>query len=118
ECVDKYPSTLTNALFVVNLLITAGRSPTDFLVNLTNSQENPPANPTSSGGARRPASYGTTTFNMNTAQTQMTFTATINNIDFTGSQSADANDNLIAAHIHASASVTPTTNGPVVWGFF
>jgi hypothetical protein len=55
---------------------------------------------------------------MNTAQTQMTFTATINNIDFTGSQTADTNDNLTAAHIHASASVTPTTNGPVVWGFF
>jgi hypothetical protein len=55
---------------------------------------------------------------MNTAQTQMTFTATINNIDFTGSQTGDINDNLTAAHIHASASVTPTTNGPVVWGFF
>jgi hypothetical protein len=48
----------------------------------------------------------------------MTYTATINNIDVTGSQTSDANDNLIAAHIHASASVTPTTNGPVVWGFF
>jgi len=48
----------------------------------------------------------------------MTFTATITNIDFTGSQSADTNDNLTAAHIHASASVTPAVNGPVVWGFF
>jgi hypothetical protein len=55
---------------------------------------------------------------MNTAQTQMTFTATITNIDFTGSQTADVNDNLTAAHIHAGAAVTPTTNGPVVWGFF
>ena len=44
--------------------------------------------------------------------------ARIFNIDFTTSQSADINDNLAAAHIHASPAVTPTTNGPVVWGFF
>jgi hypothetical protein len=55
---------------------------------------------------------------MNAAQDQMTFSATINNIDFTGAQTADTNDNLTAAHIHAGAAVTPTTNGPVVWGFF
>jgi len=48
----------------------------------------------------------------------MTFTATINNIDVTGTQTADVNDNLSAAHIHAGAAVTPTTNGGVVWGFF
>jgi hypothetical protein len=47
----------------------------------------------------------------------MTFTATIFNIDFTGSQTADANDNLLNAHIHAGPLVTPTVNGPVVWGF-
>ena len=47
----------------------------------------------------------------------MTFTATINTIDI-GGQTADNNDNLIAAHIHAGAAVTPGTNGPVVWGFF
>ena len=118
QFVDKYPATLTNAQFVDNLLVTAGLSPSNFIVKLTNSQENPPANPTTTGGARRAASFGTATFNMNTAQTQMTFTATINNIDFTTSQTTDTNDNLVAAHIHASASVTPTTNGPVVWGFF
>jgi hypothetical protein len=55
---------------------------------------------------------------MNAGQTQMTFTATVNNIDFTGAQTADTNDNLIAAHIHASPSVVPGVNGPVVWGFF
>lgn len=118
EFVSKYPNTLTNDQYVDNLLASAGLSPTNFVVNLTNGQENPPANPTTTGGARRAASFGTATFSMNTAQTQMTFTATINNIDFTGSQTADTNDNLVAAHIHASASVTPTTNGPVVWGFF
>ena len=118
EFVSKYPATLTNADYVDNLLVTAGLSPSNFIVNLTNAQENPPTNPTTTGGARRPASYGTATFNMDAAQTQMTFTATINNIDFSGSQTADTNDNLTNAHIHASASVTPTTNGPVVWGFF
>src|SRR5256885_16097697 len=48
----------------------------------------------------------------------MTFTATINNIDVTGSQTPDTNDNLVAAHIHAGASVQPGVNGPVVRGFF
>ena len=47
----------------------------------------------------------------------MTFTATIFNIDFTGSQTADANDNLTNAHIHASAADPPPATRPVVWGF-
>ena len=118
QFVDKYPATLTNAQYVDNLLVTAGLSPSNFIVRLTNGQENPPTNPTLTGGARRPASFGTATFSMNTAQTQMTFTATITNIDFTSAQSADTNDDLTAAHIHAGPTVTPTTNGPVVWGFF
>lgn len=118
EFIDRYPGTLTNAQYVDNLLVTAGLSPSNFVVNLTNSQENPPTNPTTTGGARRAASFGTATFNMNTAQTQMTFTATVNNIDFTGAQTADTNDNLVAAHIHAGPSVAPGVNGPVVWGFF
>lgn len=119
EFVSRYPATLTNAQYVDNLLATAGLSPSNFVVNLTNAQENPPVNPTTSGGARRPASFGTATFSLNSAETAMTFTATVNNIDFTGTQTpGDANDNLTAAHIHAGAAVTPTTNGPVVWGFF
>ena len=118
QFVDKYPSTLTNDQYVDNLLVSAGLSPSNFIVNLTNSQEVPPTNPTTTGGARRPASFGTATFNMNTAQTQMTFTATVSNIDFTGSQSSDTNDNLVAAHIHAGPTVAPGVNGPVVWGFF
>jgi uncharacterized protein (TIGR03118 family) len=117
EFVSKYPATLTNADYVDNLLASAGLSPSNFVVNLTNSQENPATNPTTTTGARRPASYGTATFKINAAQDAMTFTATINNLDFTGSQTSDTNDNLTNAHIHAAASVTPTTNGPVVWGF-
>jgi hypothetical protein len=87
-------------------------------VSLSNSQENPPVVPTTSGGTPRPASFGTATFTLNPEQTSLRFTATINNIDFTGMQTPDPNDNLVAAHIHAGPAVTPTTNGPVVWGFF
>src|SRR5437016_11629175 len=77
--------------------------------NLTNSQENPSTNPTTAAGAPRPASFGTASFLINDAMTSMTFTATIFNIDVTGSQTADTNDNLTAAHLHAAATVTATT---------
>jgi uncharacterized protein (TIGR03118 family) len=118
EFVSKYPASLTNAQYVDNLLTSAGLSTSNFIVKLTNSQENPPTNPTTTGGARRPASFGTATFSLNAAETAMTFTASITNLDFTGSQTADTNDNLANAHIHAAPSVTPGVNGPVVWGFF
>lgn len=85
---------------------------------LSNAAENPPVIPTTTIGALRPASFGTADFVLNTAQTSLSFTATIFNIDFTGTQTADTNDNLTAAHIHAGPLVTPITNGPVVWGFF
>jgi hypothetical protein len=49
--------------------------------------------------------------------TELSFTAEIFNIDVTGTQTPDANDNLTNAHIHAGPGVTPTTNGGVVWGF-
>lgn len=120
EFVNKYPATLTNAQYVDALLASAGIDPANqrlFVVSLTNAQENPPTNPTTSIGGARPASFGTAKFRLNAAQTAMSFTATINNIDISG-LTADTNDNLTAAHIHAGAAVTPATNGPVVWGFF
>jgi hypothetical protein len=43
--------------------------------------------------------------------------ATINNIDLTGTQTPFTNDNLSAAHIHASSADVALTR-PVVWGFF
>jgi uncharacterized protein (TIGR03118 family) len=122
EFVSKYPATLTNAQYVDSLLAAANLTPTEvrmFTVNLTNDQEVPPTNPTASGGGPRPASFGTATFQLNSAQTAMTFSATINNIDVTGNQTpGDTNDNLVAAHIHAGPTVVPGVNGPVVWGFF
>jgi uncharacterized protein (TIGR03118 family) len=121
EFVSKYPATLTNEQYVDNLLASAGLSPSQvrlFVVNMTNAQENPPANPTSSGGGARPASFGTARLQFNSGQTALTITGTVNNIDFTGSQSpAEANDNLTAAHIHASSTLTPATNAGVVFGF-
>jgi hypothetical protein len=89
-----------------------------FVATLTNAAENPPTVPTTTGGQPRPASFGTATFEMDDAMTFMSFSATIFNIDVTGSQTPDVNDNLTAAHIHAGPLVTPTTNGSVVWGFF
>ncbi|HLO00409.1 MAG TPA: CHRD domain-containing protein, partial [Pyrinomonadaceae bacterium] len=121
EFVAKYPATLTNEQYVDNLLASAGLSPSQvrlFVVSLTNGQENPPTTPTTSTGAARPASFGTARFLFNSAQTAMSFTATINNIDVLTTQTADSNDNLIAAHIHAGPAVGPGVNGPVVWGFF
>lgn len=89
---------------------------TVFTATLTNGQEAGVVTPTTSTGASRPASFGTATFTLNDAMTALTFTATINNIDVTGAQTADTNDNLVAAHIHAPAA--PGTNASVVWGFF
>jgi len=117
EFVSKYPSTLTNDQYVDNLLASANLSLSNLIVNLTNSQEVPPTNPTTTGGARRPASFGAARFQLNGAGTAMTLNGTVNNLDFTGSQTADTNDNLTNAHIHAGPSVTPGVNGPVVWGF-
>jgi hypothetical protein len=106
------------APLVVLLSATGGHASIILSANLTNSQENPPTNPTNSLTGAPRTSFGTASFVMDDARTFMTFTATITGIDFTGNQSADTNDNLIAAHIHAAAVVTPTTNAPVVWGFF
>ncbi len=84
---------------------------------LSNGAENPPTSPTTTSGAPR-TSFGVANFVLNDAMTSLSFTATITGIDINGTQSADTNDNLLAAHIHAAPTVTPTTNGPVVWGFF
>src|SRR6185369_14991287 len=111
-------SSMTNAQYVDALLANAGMGTSDFRVNLTNSQEVPPTVPTLTGGARRPNSFGNARFTFNAGDTAMSMIAAVTNIDVTGAQTADANDNLVAAHIHASATVQPGVNGPVVWGFF
>jgi hypothetical protein len=87
--------------------------------NITHDQEPPPAGttpPTTSTGAPRPLSFGTATFTLDTTALTMSFSATIFNIDVTGSQTTDTFDNLVAAHIHAPAP--PGMNAGVRWGFF
>ena len=118
EFLAAYPASMTNAQYVDALLNNAGMGIKDFRVNLTNSQEVPPTKPTLTGGARRNNSFGNARFVFDGADTSMTMTATVNNIDVTGAQTADTNDNLVAAHIHAGAAVQPGVNGGVVWGFF
>lgn len=72
--------------------------------------------PTTAGGALRPLSYGEGTFVIDTSVPVMTMSVTIYNIDVTGTQTADTNDNLTAAHIHVGAAAG--ANAPVRWGFF
>src|SRR4051794_4122960 len=108
-------TTLHLALLMLPVLTT--NAATILIANLSNSYENPPTVPTLQNGAPRPLAFGTATFVLNDAMTSMTMSATIFNIDFTGSQTADPNDNLTNAHIHAGPLVTPITNGGVVWGF-
>lgn len=104
------------SLVAVGASARVARADTLLFANLTNAQQNPPVIPTTEAGALRPASFGTATFLLNEAQTALSFSATIFNIDFTGTQTTDRNDNLLAGHIHAPAR--PGSNAPVVWGFF
>jgi len=57
-----------------------------FTVNLTMGQEATSVPPTTSIGDLRPIPFGTATFTINDAMTQMAFAATIFNIDITGTQ--------------------------------
>ena len=108
---------IASALLLSVAAASAGAQ-TFLTATLTDANENPPTVPTTVGGQPRPASFGTASFFIDAASTFMTFTATIFNIDVNGTQTPDVNDNLVAAHIHAGPLVTPTINGPVVWGFF
>jgi len=110
-------TTLITVALVLLFASTTSFADITLFAALTNAQENPPTHPTTSTGGFRPESVGFANFTINSAMTSMTFSATVFNIDLTASQSTDINDNLAAAHIHASPTVTPTTNGPVVWGF-
>jgi len=71
----------------------------NLFANLTNSQETALTVPTLSTGGPRAPSFGNASFQLNAAGTQLSFLATIYNIDVTGMQTTDVNDNLVAAHI-------------------
>jgi CHRD domain/PEP-CTERM motif len=90
-----------------------------FTANLTTSQEPGVINPTTSTGAPRPVAFGFGTFVLNDAQTQFSMDVTVFDIDITGAQTPDTNDNLVAAHIHVGVPATPLPpTFPVRWGFF
>ena len=104
------------ALLMTLIASTAGRAGTIFTANLTHDQETTQGILTTSTGGPRPLSFGSATFILNDAETELAFTATIFNIDVTGTQTPDTFDNLVAAHIHVGAP--PGMNAPVRWGFF
>ena len=98
------------------LLLGGGvQAATALKATLTADQETSPVVPTDTTGAPRPISFGTATLLIDDAMTSMSFEAIINNIDFTGTQTADINDNLTVAHIHGPAA--PGTSTGVIWGF-
>jgi hypothetical protein len=104
------------ALLVTVVASTAGRAGTIFTATLTHDQEATQGALTTSTGDPRPLSFGSATFTLNDAETELAFTATIFNIDVTGTQTPDSFDNLVTAHIHVGA--LPGANAPVRWGFF
>ena len=93
----------------------AAQAVTTLTARLTNNQETSPVVPTTTEGDLRPVSFGNATFEINDAMTSMSWTATVFNIDFTGSQTDDVNDNLTVAHIHGPAA--PGASTGVIWGF-
>ena len=79
---------IASALLLSVLAGSAGAQ-TFLTATLNNASENPPTAPTTAGGQPRPASFGTANFFIDSAATFMTFTATIFNIDVTGTQTPD-----------------------------
>lgn len=110
-----YPRIALLATVVLLGASTSGNAAVIFTANPSNSEEVPPVvNLTTVTGAPRPTSFGMATFMLNEEMTALTFSATIFNIDVTGAQTPDANDNLAAAHIHAGPNAVPGMNASVV----
>ena len=70
-------TTLLFASLMVLFAGTSAQADTLLFANLTNSQEVPPATPTTSTGTPRPVSFGIATFVLNDAMTAMRFSSTI-----------------------------------------
>jgi glucose/arabinose dehydrogenase len=78
-----------------------------FVARLDGAQENPPNGSTAKGYAA---------FFLNQEGTALRFFVTVTGLDFTGTQTADPSDDLLAAHIHAPAP--RGMNAGVRFGFF
>ena len=126
---------MTRSLLAVLLSLCVGLAEAAimFTANLTNGQENPPVVPTLDGSSTpRAVSFGTATFVLNDAQTALTLSVSVSNLDF-GRVPAQGmpvvnppaanpnpqtpsilNDDLTVAHIHRGPV---GVNGPVIFGF-
>lgn len=99
--------------------VPAGAQSTSFFAQLTTGQEPYVVTPVYTDGTPRPMPFGWAHFTLNADRTALSWTAVIHNLDITGTQTADTNDDLRAAHIHAIApGGAPPATGGVVWGFF
>jgi len=89
-----------------------------FHADLLTSNEPSIVGPTTSTGDPRAIPFGDATFFLIGAGPTLALSmdATIFNIDVTGTQTPDPNDDLLAAHIHVFDMRGPTA--PVRWGFF
>ena len=95
-------------LVIVAMSRVAIAAPILFTATMNSAQENNPLNTSTATGFA--------TFELNDAQTALTFSATVFGLDFTGLQTPNtALDNLTNAHIHAPGA--PGSNAGVVWGF-
>jgi len=108
---------LTVLLVALASLVASGNARANYVFTVTMTNANEPVTVVG-----RPASSGTVVFAYNDTFTSLSFSATVFNIYFTGSQTpSDASDNLTNAHIHAAAAPfnpVPGQTAGVVWGFF
>lgn len=114
-------SCLTGAAALAALLVgsPADAQSTTFFARLTTDQEPYVVTPVNTDGTPRAMPYGWATFTLSDDRSTLSWTAVIHNIDVTGTQTADTNDDLRAAHIHAiPLGSAPPVAGPAVWGFF
>ena len=101
------------------------RAAIEFRAILTQGQESPAVtNPTvgiNSVGidpaTPRPISFGEAVFFLNDAETELSMSVVIFNIDVTGTQTPGQNDNLVNAHIHVATTNPGAATFPVRWGF-
>lgn len=117
----KTPGALAVSVVLSIAAVGAATAQTELTADITIFQEPHVVDPTTTTGAPRPIPFGMANFLLSADHSALIFTAIIHNIDFgpllgLTPQTADTNDDLLAAHIHAaSGSAIPTA--PVVWGF-
>lgn len=106
-------------LAIIFSAVPLGFAQENFVASLTPGQEvTAPSFTTGpgAGGDPRPMSFGDATLVLSADMSTLSMTINIFNIDITGDQTPNLNDNLANAHIHAPDP--PGANAPVVWGFF